>query len=345
LSSLLIFEDDVVFADDFESKFAEGIEQLPSDWDMLFFGALHKDEPIRVSDKIARITQANSTYACALKSTVFDAFIQLNGETAEVLDNNSLVLQKQFNCYCFMPHLAWVEIDHSDAQLRFVDHWYLRESLVVFSPEVDRLLSQTTIIFAHGSHDGLERTSETLMFLVNYYHKFFSPHISMIIVEQGTRATVDPAALPANCEYIFLRDEGVFNREQCFAAGIQHADSKSKFIILSDNDIYLETLDIRANLRLCERYDYVTGFGRIIELNSESSHRLRATKSTQGLDTTKDISLENERPGHCGFFNRDALQIFDRGNDGGVAKHELVVPLAENNFKVFHSPNDALRLQ
>ncbi|MGH8604307.1 MAG: glycosyltransferase family 25 protein, partial [Gammaproteobacteria bacterium] len=100
-SSVLIFEDDVVFDDHLEKKFSVYIDQLPPDWDMLFFGALHKDEPVKVSDNIARITQANSTYACALKATVFDDFIELNRKTEEVLDSNSLVLQQQFNCYCF----------------------------------------------------------------------------------------------------------------------------------------------------------------------------------------------------------------------------------------------------
>lgn len=343
--SVLILEDDVVFDDHLEQKFSACIEQLPPDWDMLFFGALHKNEPIKVSDNIARITEANSTYACALKSTVFDAFIELNSKTGEVLDNNSLVLQQQFNCYCFMPHLAWVETDDSDAQLRLVDHWYLRESLVLFSPDVDRLLSQTTIIFAHGNHAGVERTSENLMFLVNYYHKFFSPHIAMVIVEQGTQATVDSAALPANCEHIFLRDEGVFNSERCFAAGISHANSSRKFVILSDNDIYLETLDIRANLRMCERYDYVTGFSKMIDLTNESSLRLRATKSTQGLDITKNTSANNERPGCCRFFNREAHQMLDEGDVGGLVKGGLVFPVPGNHFSVFQSPNHALRLR
>ena len=71
---------------------------------------------------------------------MFDDFIDLNSETEEVLDNNNLVLQRTFNCYCFMPHLAWVEAAHSDAQCRLVNHWYLQESLVVFGPKVDRLL-------------------------------------------------------------------------------------------------------------------------------------------------------------------------------------------------------------
>src|SRR5205823_14468051 len=166
-SSVLIFEDDVVFDDHFAKKFRACIKQLPADWDMLFFGALHRDEPIKVADNIARITQANSTYAYALRDTVFDGFIELNRKTEEVLDNNSLVLQQQFNCYCFMPHLAWVETDYSDAQQRLMHHWYLQESLVLFGPQVDRLLSDTTIVFAHRDHSGVGRATENLMYLVH----------------------------------------------------------------------------------------------------------------------------------------------------------------------------------
>ena len=55
LPSVLIFEDDVVFDGQFEQKFSDYVSQLPADWDMLFFGALHKDELIKVSNNIARI--------------------------------------------------------------------------------------------------------------------------------------------------------------------------------------------------------------------------------------------------------------------------------------------------
>lgn len=343
MPSVLIFEDDVVFDDHLEKKFSASIGQLPPDWDMLFFGALHKDEPIKVSDNIARITSANSTYACALKATVFDDFIELNRKTEEVLDNNSLVLQQQFNCYCFMPHLAWVETYHSDAQQRLVDHWYLRESLVLFGPQVDRLLSETTIVFAHGDHAGVGAT-ENLMYLVHYYDKFFSPYIAMVIVEQGAQPTVNSAALPTNCKYVFLRDEGLFNRERCFITGISHSHPSRKFVILSDNDIYLETLDIRANLRMCERYDCVTGFSKIINLTQEDSLRLRNTKTTRGIDITKNTSLNNERQGYCRFLNREAIQI-----PGGWDEREKMAPLLSlqerQQVRVFQSPNHALRLQ
>jgi GR25 family glycosyltransferase involved in LPS biosynthesis len=344
--SVLIFEDDVVFDDQLEKKFAACIAQLPADWDILFFGALHKDEPLKISENIARITQANSTYACALKATVFDEFIELNRKTLEVLDNNSLILQQRFNCYCFMPHLAWVEIDHSDAQRRLVDHWYLRESLVLFGPQVDSLLSETTIVFAHGNNCGDERTTENLMYLVQYYNKYFSPFIATVIVEQGAQPTVRPATLPQNCKYVFLRDEGAFNRERCFMAGISHSDPGRKFVILSDNDIYLETLDIRANLRMCERYDYVTGFSKIIELTSEDSLRLRTTKTTQGIDITKNYSLPNERQGYCRFLNREAIQILSGSDQQRSEKPSPFLWLdPQTQYRVFQSPNQALRLQ
>lgn len=344
--SVLVFEDDVVFDDQLEKKFGACIEQLPPDWDMLFFGALHKLEPIRVSDHIARITQANSTYACALKATVFDAFIELNRQTEDVLDNNSLILQQRFNCYCFMPHLAWVETYHSDAQQRLVDHWYLRESLVLFGPQVDRLLSKTTIVFVHGDHNGVERAIENLMYLVRYYDKYFSPQIDMVIVEQGAQPTVNSTTLPTNCKYVFLRDEGPFDRERCFMTGISHSDPGRKFVILSDNDIYLETLDIRANLRMCERYDYVTGFSKIIELSNEDSRRLRNTKTTQGIDITKNYSQKNERQGYCRFLNREATPILAGSKDSGSEKAGPLLSLQpQPQYRVFQSPNHALRLQ
>ena len=322
LPSILIFEDDVVFDDQFEQKFSEYIGQMPADWDMLFFGALHKDELIRVSENIGRITQSNSTYACVLRDTVFDAFIELNSRANEVLDVNSLVLQQQFNCYCFLPHLAWVEVAYSDAQQKPVYHWYLRESLVLFGPQVDRLLRDTTIVFAYGSND----RPENLKALVEYYDYFFSSQLAIVIVEQGLEPSLDRESWTGNCDYVFLRDESEFNPRLCFAAGVERADANRQYFIFSNSDIYLETLDIRANLRMCERYDLVTGFNQIIDLSSEASARLRATKRTSGLEINANGTGNN---GQYQFLNRRAIQALESNAE---------------QLRVFNSPNFALRL-
>jgi GR25 family glycosyltransferase involved in LPS biosynthesis len=346
IPSVLVFEDDVVFDPQLQKKFRSYIEQLPPRWDMLFFGALHKDEPIRVSENIARLTKSNSTYAYALRDTVFDAFIELNQRAADVLDNNSFILQQQFECYCFMPHLAWVETDYSDAQLRLEHHWYLQESLVLFGDGADRLLSDTTIIFAHQDDTADGRATENLMYLVAYYHFFFSPHIAIVIVEQGAQPGVNPATLPANCKYVFLQDEGHFNKDLCFTTGISNADPGRKFVILSDNDIYLETLDFRANLRMCEQYDCATGFSQIIDLTGEDSLRLRNTNTTRGIDITKHaLPINIERKGYCCFFKREAIRMLKGCSEGGSEKVEPLLSFeAQEQLRVFQSPNHALRL-
>jgi len=269
-ASLLIFEDDAVFDPQFKEKFATFIEELPDDWDMLFLGALHKDEPVRVSEHIARITKANSTFAYAIRNTVFDAFIELNSRAENVLDMNNYVLQERFNCYCFMPNLVWVEAEYSDVQKRLENHWYLEKSLVLFGSHMDQLLSQTEIVIAHGS--------KNLDFLVDYYREYFAPLAS---IEIG------------------------------------NTDFKRNFRLVLDDDIYLEAMDIRANLLMCEEYDAATGFSRVIELTAEQTDHLRRTRLTRGLDIRDNAFSKNKR---CHFVTRRPLT------------------------KIFHSPNHALRL-
>ena len=346
LPSVLIFEDDVVFAPRLREKFRSYVEQLPPAWDMLFFGALHKDEPVKVSENVARLTRSNSTYAYALRDTVFDAFIELNSKAEDVLDNNSFVLQQRFNCYCFMPHLAWVETDYSDAQQRLERHWYLKESLVLFGAGADRLLSDTTIVLAHGEHGGDASAARNLLYLAAYYHFFFSPHVAIVVVEQGASPTVDSSSLPPGCKYVFLRDEGRFDRALCFKAGIENSGAERKFVVLSDGDIYLETLDFRANLIMCDRRGGATGFSEVFDLTAEESRRLRETNVTRGIDITKRPARNvGAREGYCRFLRRDAVRSLDGLGVGGAGQI-ATLPSSEGRRRprVFQSPNHALRL-
>ena len=267
---VLIFEDDAVLDPEFQEKFSRFIKEVPDDWDMLYFGALHKDEPVKISEHVGRITKANSTFAYALKRTVFDEFIALNARAEHVLDMNSYHLQQRFNCYCFMPNLAWVAAEYSDVQNRIERHWYLEKSLVLFGAEMDRLLSQTTIVLAK---------SKNVDFLRRYYEEYFSPFVEIVDGD---------------------------------------ADPQRNFIILSPADIYIEALDIRANLRMCETYGAATGFDEVIDLTSDQAQLLRETGITRGIDVTKNT-----------FSKNTAIHFLKRG--GG-------------KDRVFHSPNHALRL-
>jgi len=224
-----------------------------------------------------------------------------------------------------------------------VDHWYLRESLVLFGSQIDGLLSETTIVFAHRDH-GRGRATENLMYLTHYYHRHFSPLLDMVIVEQGAQPKIDPMALPRNSKYVFLRDTNSFDRERCFATGISHADPSRKRVILSDNDIYLDSLHIRANLRMCERYDHVTGFSKLIDLTMEDSDRLRNTKTSQGVDIISNHSRDNGRDGFCLFLNREAIQTMGQKEEGSERAGSLLSLPEPAPSHVFRSPNHALRL-
>ena len=269
-SSVLIFEDDAVFDPHLKDKFSTFIKELPSDWDMLYFGALHKDEPVRVSEHVGRITKANSTFAYAIRNTVFDAFIELNSRAEHVLDMNSYRLQERFNCYCFIPNLVWVESEYSDVQGRLENHWYLEKSLVLFGAHMDQLLSQTEIRIA--------RDSVNLDFLVDYYREYFAPLVSI---------------------------------------GIGTTDFRKPFRLVLDADIYVEAMDIRANLLMCEEYDAATGCSKIIELTPEQTDHLRRARITRGINLSENTFSKNDR---CYFLT------------------------PRQPSRIFHSPNHALRL-
>lgn len=281
--SVLIFEDDTILDPDFQNKFARYRKEVPDEWDMLYFGALHKDAPVKISEHVGRITKANSTYAYALKHTVFDEFIALNQRAGHVLDMNSYLLQERFNCYCFMPNLAWVEADYSDVQNRLERHWYLEQSLVLFGAEMDQLLSRTTIVIVHdGAPD-----SKNLAFLQRYYKEYFAPLVEVVVADN-------------------------------FETGLARSDPNRTFMILSESDVYLEALDIRANLRMCEDYDAATGFDHVIDLSDAQAQLLRQTAITRGIDVTQNPVSKNSA---VHFFRRDAI-----------------------SNRVFASPNHALRL-
>ncbi|MGH8468833.1 MAG: glycosyltransferase family 25 protein [Gammaproteobacteria bacterium] len=147
--SVLIFEDDTMLDPQFNTRFAEYIKQVPEDWDMVFFGGIHGKSPARMSRNVMRVTHSLSTYAYAMKHTIYDGFIELNRQALTVLDENTRALQKRFNCYCFMPHLAWVEEGYSDVREERINLWWLSESLVLWGREVDQILEKTVAVIYH----------------------------------------------------------------------------------------------------------------------------------------------------------------------------------------------------
>src|ERR1044071_3519219 len=172
--NVLIFEDDAALDPELNEKFSSYFQQVPHSWEMLHFGANHMAAPVEVSANVVRITSANSTFAYALNAAVFDSFIELNTRALTAVDLNNRKLQSEHACYCFMPHLAWVEDLSSDVQVRQKYHWYLKESLVLHGTGMDEILAQTAVVINdRGDVDNMN-------FLKGFYGKYL-PGVEVIV--------------------------------------------------------------------------------------------------------------------------------------------------------------------
>jgi GR25 family glycosyltransferase involved in LPS biosynthesis len=343
LPSILILEDDVVFDSDFNDKFSRAIDQLPSDWDMLLFGGLHVYvRPQRISENIYKITSSYSTFAYALKQTLYDAFIELNSRSLEPVDKGNAILQQTFNCYCFMPHLAWVEENYSDTQSKHLHPWYVKEAVVVASPEWNQIQRDTVLVIAHRDRTPDRSRTRNLRFKLDYCSAWY-PHVTVLVVEHDDEPKLEPQHLPEGIHYKFLQGADAFNPERCFQAGFKMFESSKEFFIFSESDIHLDREDIIANLELCARYDFVSSYRHLIELTEEDTRRM-----IRGEDVDLTVYERRERTDICSgscFFTREGLKQIGGWESATEGREDELQSLKVRRLlKVFESPNKALRL-
>jgi GR25 family glycosyltransferase involved in LPS biosynthesis len=123
---ILICEDDVEFDKDFNKKLVN-LEEVPSDWQMILFGAQHMAKPKRITENISRVKAAFCLHCYAVKSEFFDYYLHLLTERAKQLDLVTLEdIQPLNKTYCFMPNIAFQKAGFSDIQKQTVDYSFLR---------------------------------------------------------------------------------------------------------------------------------------------------------------------------------------------------------------------------
>jgi hypothetical protein len=337
LPAVLIFEDDTEFHPELDARFAHYIKQMPSGWDMIFFGGIHgAPPPARVSENVVKLTHSLSTFAYALRESIYDGFIELNEKALTVLDENTRELQKHFNCYCFMPHLAWVEVDHSDVRDETENLWWIKESLVLWGDEMESILRSTAIIISHRGTG--PNASRNLNFIVSSYsHRL--PDVALVVVEQGERPSVDLTALPHGCRYEFLKSNGQSDRSRAFKLGFEMMESSKEFFIFTDGDIFLTREDIKANLMQCRRYEFISGFRNLWDLPEEETSKIINNEIRWNTKAQFHLKEKKDIRDSCCIITRAAtraLGVWEEGDD--------VTAKINQSLRVFQSPNRARRL-
>lgn len=337
---ILIFEDDVVFPPDVMARFSEYVRQVPAKWDMLFFGAMHLDSPLPVGENVGRMTAATSTYAYALNESVYDAFIELNTGALTAVDLNNLELQKRFACYCFHPHLAWVESGESDTEGRAVNPWWLKHSLVMGGPEIRQVASRTAVIIANPGYSHGTMGRRNLAHVVGQYIDLL-PGAAVFVVDQQQTPRQDKYDPPANVHSVVVSDGKPFDRGRCFAAALRRIGREREFFVFADRDI-CPGGQIKAVLMMCRTYDFVSSFDRVVDLSQTASERLIADGrgvDTRGLPSRKSATLCSE---FCAFTRNGVEKVggWAAGDQGDVRQSAIV----RERLSVFPCPGWTPRL-
>ena len=265
--SVLIMEDDVVFADGFHDEFQERVRGLPGDWDMLFFGCLHNEPPEPAAPGLGRLRISFSTFMYAVRQSVYDAFIFLNQRERYPVDKNNLFLQRRFRCYCFLPHLAWVDDSYSDAQGVPCTHWYIRDSMALGGARMTAMEKRTTAIIPYRETGNRDRSVRNLRHVAQCYRSLFS----VFIVEQNERPHLKRQALPSGCEYAHVPGPG---RELACVAALDRFAAEKDYFIVSDANVVCQRMEIAASLLKCTEYDAVGSFATYLDLDDADSDLL-----------------------------------------------------------------------
>jgi len=178
--NFLVIEDDTVFCEDFLAKVLLFLDQVPDDWDMLYFGGNHLGALKSVNVNIGRCTHTLTTNMYAMKSTLYDYVLKNISENVDELTMPVDVLYANiqrgdtFNCYAFKPQLVWQDSIFSDIENKSQDLPYLRPtskkiSLIISScNQIKRLKysllsaiiqdydNYEVIVADDGSNDGTE---------------------------------------------------------------------------------------------------------------------------------------------------------------------------------------------
>jgi GR25 family glycosyltransferase involved in LPS biosynthesis len=129
LNSILIIEDDCIF-DKKILQFENYWNNLPKDWDMIYFGGNHNlhvgaEPPKKINENVIKLSNTYAAHCIGFNSRIFNVIIESIKNYNFPLDVTYQHLQKYFNIYGFSPSLCTQNPDFSDIQNKFVDYTWL----------------------------------------------------------------------------------------------------------------------------------------------------------------------------------------------------------------------------
>lgn len=122
--SVVMLEDDVYFTPEI-AKLEEYLNDVPSDWDMIYLGGNHTYGliPEMVTDKIMKLHNTFATEAVIIRKSLFQKILDITQPREHQIDWYYSNLQKSNNVYGCYPNITLQKIDYSDIQNKVVDYF------------------------------------------------------------------------------------------------------------------------------------------------------------------------------------------------------------------------------
>lgn len=119
VKSLLVFEDDSNFVDNFIEKCEQAWREVPDDWD-LFYGGLWLHSSQKFSDHLVKPTNSWSAHCYGINGKALPhVFRQIQGK--RFIDIELSTLNTRLNAYCAKPALVYQRPSYSDLERKFRD--------------------------------------------------------------------------------------------------------------------------------------------------------------------------------------------------------------------------------
>jgi hypothetical protein len=136
LDKILILEDDFEICDfhpeynkkPFEERLFDGLENLPSDWDMLFLGNSTITQNYKhVNGEIYKLGFSHCAHAVGINKNIFDIILKSLQTADEPVDIMYSRLMKDYNIYGFKPNLVSQISSYSNLTMRNENYEHLRD--------------------------------------------------------------------------------------------------------------------------------------------------------------------------------------------------------------------------
>lgn len=123
IESIIIFEDDVSFIDNFESEFFDLSCKVPEDWDMLYLGGYNEiGLGDKICDRLYRCKWTLTAHAVGIHSRMYNRILDTIDVFGNFIDVVLADMHSSCKAYVFSPFLATQNSGYSDIQYKHKDY-------------------------------------------------------------------------------------------------------------------------------------------------------------------------------------------------------------------------------